>query len=114
MNYAGKLLLLALACSPVLTAGNPFIGKWKEDIDKSFYSNQQPEQSASISIESAGDNRVKITQEIVNAAGNKHHSVEEYPIDGTEVHSSDPSPNVTRSFRSISPNVWERILKVSG
>ena len=30
MNYAGKWLLLALACSPAVAAGNPFIGKWKE------------------------------------------------------------------------------------
>lgn len=57
---------------------------------------------------------MKITQEIVKAAGKKDRSVEEYPIDGTEVHSSDPGPNATRSFHSISSNVWERVLKVSG
>jgi hypothetical protein len=36
MNYAGKWLLLALACSPAVAAGNPFIGKWKENIDNAI------------------------------------------------------------------------------
>jgi hypothetical protein len=102
--------LLLLASSPVLAAGNPFIGTWKENIDKSFNADQ-PTQSAVISIESVGGNKVKITQDIVNATGNKSRSVEEYPLDGVEIHTN---PNVTRSFRSISPNVWERILNVSG
>jgi hypothetical protein len=49
-----------------MAAGNPFIGTWIENIDKSFWSDGSAEQSAVISIESSGDNRVKIIQDIVS------------------------------------------------
>jgi hypothetical protein len=129
MNCKGKWLLLVLACSPLMAAGNPFVGIWKEpfvgiwkepfvgiwkeNIAKSLRSNRS-EQSAVVSIESAGDSRVKIIQEFVNPAGTKRRVVDEYPLNGTEIHPLGEDPNFTRSFRSINPNVWQRIVKDRG
>ena len=92
MNSAGRLLLLGLAAAPLMAAANPFIGTWKANVAKSIWSDGSAEQSALISIEPAADNRVKITQEIVNAAGRKSRNVEEYPLDGTEIHPSGQAP----------------------
>jgi hypothetical protein len=93
----------------------------EENVNKSIYFNQPASQSAAIRIESAGDKGVKgvkITQEIVTSTGKKGQTVEETALDGSDVRRpSGPSgadSNVTRSFRSISPNVWERILKAPG
>jgi hypothetical protein len=117
MPFARKLFLLAIACSCLSAAENPFVGAWKENVNKSLYFNQPASESAVIRIESAGDKGVKITQEIVMSSGRKGQSVEETVLDGSDVRPSSPSgadSNVTRSFRSISPNVWERILKAPG
>lgn len=117
MTFARKLSLLAFACSSLWAAGNPFIGTWKEDVEKSIYFNQPASQSAVIRIESAGDKGVKITQEIVMSTGRKGQTVEETALDGTEVQlpgRSGPNSKVTRSFRSIAPSVWERILNTPG
>jgi hypothetical protein len=118
MNSSRKLFLLLSACSCLSAAENPFVGTWKENVNKSIYFNQPASQSAAIRIESASDKGVKITQEIVTSAGKKGQTVEETSLDGSDVRRpSGPSggdSNVTRSFRSISPNVWERILKAPG
>ncbi len=111
MNCGRTVLLLVLACSPMQAAENPFIGNWKENLGKSNYYNQPGVRSAVIRIESAAGKRVKITQEVVSTAGKQTQSVEESALDGSE---DQVSPNFVRSFRSISPNVWDRIAKRPG
>jgi hypothetical protein len=57
---------------------------------------------------------VKITQEFVMSNGKKSQTVQTSALDGSAVRSavtSAPASEATRSFRSIGPNVWERILK---
>jgi len=112
-----KLLLVSFVCSCVSAAENPFIGTWKENVEKSIYFNQPASQSAEIRIESAGDKGVKITQEVVMSTGRKGQTIEETALDGKEIElpgRSGAESKATRSFRSISPNVWERILKAPG
>ena len=85
--------------------------------DAIWYLNQPSSESAMLRIESAGDNEVKITQEFVVRNGRKSQSVEIAALDGSDVRpvgTSAPRRQVTRSFRSIRPNVWERILKAPG
>jgi hypothetical protein len=120
MPFARNLLLLAFAGSCLSAAENPFVGRWKENIEKSIYPTPGP-QSAVIRIESAGDKGVKITQEVVGSDGRKGQTVDVSALNGTEalpsVQPSGPSEansKFTRSFRSISPNVWERITKLPG
>jgi hypothetical protein len=117
MTFARNMILLGFVCSSLFAAENPFIGTWKENVERSIYFNQPASQSAAIRIESAGDIGVKITQEIVMSTGRKGQTVEVSALDGSEVRPvgpSGPSPEGIRSFRAISPNVWERILKVPG
>jgi hypothetical protein len=117
MPFTRKLFLLVFACSCLLAAENPFVGTWKENVNKSTYFNQPAAESAVIRIESAGDKGVKIIQEIVMSTGRKGQTVEVSALDGCEDRPTAPSgenSNVTRSFRSISPDVWERILKAPG
>ena len=111
MTHMRKLLLFLLACSPLVAAENPFIGTWKEDFAKSYDDNVTKRQSAIIRIESAGENRVKITQDQVDAAGKKTQRVGEFTLDGSDTHPSGPEDDLTQSFRLIRPNVWERIAK---
>src|SRR5207302_9729070 len=64
---------------------SPFFGTWKQNNDKSFYSEPY---FATIRIESAGANRVRITQDVVRttadaAAGKKENSVNEFTLDGS-------------------------------
>ena len=117
MTFVRKLLLTAFACSPLLAAESPFIGTWKENPEKSIYFNQPASQSAMLHVESAGDKGVKITQEFVISTGKKMQTTEETTLDGKEVElpgRSGSRSQITRSFRSIGPNVWERILKTPG
>ncbi len=109
-----KALLFLLAYSSLVAAENPFIGTWKENFAKSYDADATTPQSAIIRIEAAGENRVKITQDQVNAAGKKTQTVGEFPLDGSDTHPAGPETNLTQSFRPIKPNVWERIAKRPG
>lgn len=100
-----KLLLFLLACSPLVAAENPFIGTWKENFAKSYHADITKPQSAIIHIESAGENRVKITQDQVDAAGKKTQTVGQFTLDGSETHPSGSETDLTQSFRPIGPNV---------
>jgi hypothetical protein len=97
-------------------AADPFVGTWKQNVDKSFNSDPY---YAVIRIESAGVNRVKITQEVIRtaadkAAGKKEQSVGEFILDGSEGHPSGMQPGETQSFRRISSHAWERIARRPG
>ena len=114
MTHMRKLVLFLLACSPIVAAENPFIGTWKENFAKSYDANVTNSQSGIIRIESAGENRVKITQDHVDVAGKKTQTVGEFTLDGSDTHPSGPETDFTQSFRPIGPNVWERIAKRPG
>ncbi len=113
-----KLLLFLLACSPIVAAENPFIGTWKENFDKSYNANAKAKPtnppSATIRIESVGENRVQITQDRVEPAGKKTQTVGVFTLDGSDTHPSGPETDLTQSFRPIKPHVWERIAKRPG
>jgi hypothetical protein len=116
MSLSRKLSLLAFACSSLWAAESPFIGIWKENVEKSIYFNQPATQSAEIRIESAGDKGVKITQELV-IDGKKSQSVQISGLGGMEGQPAGPAGpgrGATRSFRLVSPNVWERTLEAPG
>jgi len=114
MTHTRNLLLFLLACSPLVAAENPFIGAWKEDFAKSYDTGGTMTKSATIRIESAGENRVRITQDLVDVAGKKTQVVGEFTLDGSDTHPSGPESSLTQSFRSIKPNVWERVAKRPG
>ena len=117
MDFVRVMVTAAMLISQAASSTDPFVGNWKQNNGKSFYSDPY---SATIRIESIGVNRVRITQDVVrtaadNAAGRKEHSVNEYTLDGSEVHPSGTGGDVTQrlpestSFRRISSNVWERV-----
>src|SRR5215470_11024880 len=103
----GAISIVALTISFSAFAADPFVGTWKQDNDKSYRSEPY---SATIRIESVGVNRVRITQDVIRtaadaAAGKAEHSVNEFPLDGSDVQPSGTGADTaqrlpeTQSFR---------------
>src|SRR4051812_32019746 len=101
--------IIALAVSLSALAADPFVGMWKQNNDKSY--NSEP-YSATIRIESVSENRVRITQDVIRTAadvavGKTEHSVNEFPLDGSDVQPSGTGADTaqrlpeTQSFRRI-------------
>jgi hypothetical protein len=126
MIHVRKLLLLVLVCSPIIVAAeNPFVGTWKENLDKSYNSGDNPGGALPagaraspdrIRIESAGENRVKITQiaTLDGKQGKQQETTVVTTLDGSDVHPTGATDGFTQAFRQITPNVWERIAKQPG
>jgi hypothetical protein len=94
MRYRAVAIVALTLCATValsaFQANDPFVGTWKQNNDKSY--NSEP-YSATIRIESLGLNRVRITQDVIRtaadaAAGKMEHTVNEFPLDGSDVHPS--------------------------
>jgi hypothetical protein len=113
MKLAKTFSFVLVAVSTLMAADNPFIGTWKEDFAKTYIAHPNALVSALIRIESAGENRIKITQDGSDAAGKENHSIGVYTLDGSE---SRPSGlgEVVQSFRPINEHVWERIAMYPG
>jgi hypothetical protein len=103
-----KALLLALACSTVMSADNPFIGEWKENDAKAYYSKTQTKFSM-IRVEPAGENRVRITLYSTRSDGSKQEASATPALDGSETPMTGSA--FILSFRPISSNAWDHIEK---
>jgi hypothetical protein len=115
-------LPLAVTVSLPALAADAFVGAWKQINEKSL--NSEP-YYATIRIESAGGDRVKITQDVIRtaadaAAGKKEHTVNEFALDGSELQPTGRGADIAQrlresvSFRRINQNAWERIAKRPG
>jgi hypothetical protein len=108
---SASALLFAFTCSLVLAADSPFVGTWKENDAKSYYSRSTQTKFSMIRIESAGENRVKITTDTdyVRGDGTKAQLFGAYDLDGTEAPLAGDTAIL--SFRLISSNSWDHIEK---
>jgi hypothetical protein len=103
-------LLFIFTCSLTLAADNPFVGTWKENDAKSYYSRAtQTVKFSMIRVEGAGENRVRITSDYTRADGTKGQMSGTYLLDGTEAPMTGSIAIL--SFRPISSNSWEHIEK---
>ena len=113
VRSASRALLFAFACSLVCShiraADNPFIGTWKENDAKSYYSRPTQGKFSMIRVEDAGENRVRITIDQTRADGTKAQMSSTNVLDGSEA----PMTGSTfiLSFRPISSNSWDHIEK---
>jgi hypothetical protein len=105
---ASKALLFAFACSTIFAADNPFLGTWKENDAKAYYSRSQTKLSA-IRIEGAGENRVRITSDYTRSDGIKGQWLTTPTLDGSDAPMTGSDFILT--FRPISANVWDHIEK---
>jgi hypothetical protein len=113
VRSASRALLFAftcsLVCSLIQAADNPFIGTWKENDAKSYYSRTTQSKFSMIRVENAGENRVRITTDSIRADGTKAQMSVTPVLDGTET----PMTGSTfiLSYRPISSNSWDHIEK---
>jgi hypothetical protein len=113
VRSASRALLLAftgsLACSLIQAADNPFIGTWKENDAKSYYSRTTQGRFSMIRVEDAGENRVRITLDQTRVDGTKAQMSVTPTLDGTETPMTGSA--FILSFRPISSNSWDHIEK---
>jgi hypothetical protein len=111
VRFASRALLFAFTCSIALAADNPFVGTWKENNAKSYYSRTTQTRFSMIRIEGAGENRVRITTDTdyVRGDGTKAQLFGTYVLDGSEAPLAGDTAIL--SFRPISSNSWDHIEK---
>jgi hypothetical protein len=102
-------LLFTFTCSLIMAADNPFVGTWKENDAKSYYSRPPLGKFSMIRVEGAGENRVRITSDYTRADGTKGQMSATPALDGTEAPMTGSTAIL--SFRPISSNSWDHIEK---
>jgi hypothetical protein len=102
-------LLFIFTCSLIMAADNPFVGTWKENDAKSYYSRPLLGKFSMIRVEGAGENRVRITFDYTRADGAKGQMSATPALDGTEAPMTGSTAIL--SFRPISSNSWDHIEK---
>jgi hypothetical protein len=104
-----KPLLFLLACSFIVAADSPFVGTWKENDAKSYYSRPTQTKFSMIRVESGGENRVRITIDYPRSDGTKGQMSTTPVLNGTDTPMIG-SPFIL-SFRPTSSNSWDHIEK---
>src|SRR5580658_4613674 len=95
---ASRALLFAFTCSLIQAADNPFIGTWKENDAKSYYSRTTQSKFSMIRVQPAGENRVRITIDYPRADGTKAQISVTPVLDGTDTPSTGGAAYIL-SFR---------------
>ena len=111
MMIVVSLFVLSVA---TWAADDPLVGTWKLYLSKSKYNPGPPPKSRVLKFESAANDGLKLTNDGVNAKGEKDHTDESFAQDGKE-HKVPDSPDAdTRINRRVDANTTETITKKGG